>query len=56
MPVEPILLIRFTLLTPTDILHGNRPSERHKALCGLFNDALSNSEYIASNDRMINEL
>jgi hypothetical protein len=24
-------------------------------ICGLFNDAISTSDYIASNDRMINE-
>jgi hypothetical protein len=25
-------------------------------VCGLFNDAVSSSDYVASNDRMINEL
>jgi hypothetical protein len=31
------------------------PGDGYLSICGLFSDAVSNSDYIASNDRVINE-
>jgi hypothetical protein len=36
-------------------LHMKRMNAYVYLLCGLFNDAFNTSDYIASNDRLINE-
>jgi hypothetical protein len=39
----------------TEENHGKSQQEQAIFLCGLFNDAVSSSDYIASNGKMINE-
>jgi hypothetical protein len=44
--------VYLTILYRLDLLHS---VELQMSVCGLFNDSVSSSDYVASNDRMINE-